>query len=333
MNLPTSIYVFRWFVRDTFRQANAARLSWLMLVFSGIFILICLSVGVRGEAPLERNGERADFLPAGDPLAAAVKSSNTGVVVVGGELTVFFGLIRVPLGRDAAESVHFLELLLAGFVADTLGIFLALIWTGGFFSSFLDPCSASVLLVKPVPRGLILVGKYVGVLAFVAAQVVIFVLGTWLALGLKTGCWRFEYLLCIPIFIVHFASFFAVSSFLAVRARSSIVCVLGSLAFWLICWGVNLSRHSVRVASEADAPSASVRVLAEAGYWMLPKPSDLSIVLFDALDAGRSFHRADVFRSLDRLSAFHPTLSLATSLLFALVALCASARHFAVQDY
>ncbi len=333
MDLPNAVYAFRWFVRDTFRQASDSRLSWLMLGCSGVFVALCLSVGVNGEVPLQKEGVPVDFLPSGDPLAETVRVSSSGVAVVGGQLTVFFGFIRVPLGRDAAEAVHFLELLLAGLAADTFGVLLALVWTSGFFSSFLDPNSASVLLAKPIPRWLVLLGKYVGVLAFVSAHILLFVFGTWSALGIKTGQWRFDYLLCIPIFVFHFAVFFAVSCLLAIRTRSTVVCAIGSLSFWLLCWGVNYTRHAMTTTSEGGTGPQVVRTLAETGYWVLPKPSDLSMVLFDSLNAGRSFHRPEVFHSLDKLSVFQPSLSLATSFLFAFVTLAACSYLFASQDY
>ena len=55
-------------------------------------------------------------------------------------------------------------------MADTLGLMLTLIWTAGFLPSFLEGRNICVLLAKPAPRWVLLVGKYVGVLAFVLFQ-------------------------------------------------------------------------------------------------------------------------------------------------------------------
>ena len=62
-----------------------------------------------------------------------------------------------------------------------------LTFTAGFLPSFVDPNSALILLAKPVPRWQIFVGKFLGVMVFIAIHVTIFVVGTWLALGSRHG--------------------------------------------------------------------------------------------------------------------------------------------------
>src|SRR5439155_25197293 len=133
-----------------------------------------------------------------------------------------------------------------------------------------------VLLAKPVPRWSLLAGKYVGVLAFVAFFALVFVGGTWLALGLRTGVWDKRYFLCVPLLLIHFAIFFSFSAFLAVWTWSTTWTMFGSLAFWLLCWGVNFGRH-------AALAGASTTWALEAGYWLLPKPADLGWILVEAL--------------------------------------------------
>lgn len=333
MNLPAVLTALRWFTRDTFRQAWASRLSWLMLGVSVSFIIVCLSVGIHGAVDLNRGGELHDFLPANDVLAPVAQSSNQGVEVLGGELTIFFGLIRVPLGRDAEDAVRFLHLLLAGGVADTLGILLALIWTAGFLPGFLEPDSVPVLLAKPVPRWALLLGKYLGVLAFVGFQAAVFVVGTWIALGLRTDIWHGAYLLCVPLLLVHFSIFFGFSALLAVCTRSTVLCVFGSVLFWLMCWGMNYGRHVAVLLPEGSGTSSAAVALADAGYWLLPKPADLGYILFDALQAGKSFRAPEAFQALTARGTFYPLLSVLTSLAFALCTLAAAAWEFARTDY
>ena len=333
MDLPAIVYVLRWFIRDTFRQAWASRLSGLMLGVSTVVILVCLSVSVNGGIELERDGERVDFLPANDPLADTARSGPRGVEVIDGELSLFFGSIRVPLGRDARDSVRFLELLLAGGVADSLGVLLALLWTASFLPTFLAPDGVSVLLVKPAPRWVLLGGKYLGVLGFVSCQTALFIGGTWAALGLKTGVWDMGYLLCLPLLALHFAIFFGVSVFLAVCTRRTIVCLFGSLLFWFLCWAMNYIRHAAIATGDASNASPLFLALAEAGYWTLPKPADLSIILFDVLQAGASFERLGAFQAVNSQGMFHPTLSILSSLAFAVLLLSLSVRLFARTDY
>ena len=101
--------------------------------------------------PGEHDG---NFLPRFDREAHDPdKLRQSGTIVADCTLSLAFGAIRIPLARDAREAVHFVQLVLAAGVADTLGLLLTLVWTAGFLPGFLDPQAISVLLAKPIPRG------------------------------------------------------------------------------------------------------------------------------------------------------------------------------------
>jgi hypothetical protein len=250
-----------------------------------------------------------------------------------GELTLAFGAIRLPLQRGRPEAVRHLQLLLAGVVADTAGLLLALIWTAGFLPTFLEPSSVAVLLAKPVPRWSLLLGKYLGVLVFVAFQAVVFVGGTWMALGLRTGIWHGTYLLCIPLLLVHFAIFFSFSVLLAVMTRSTVACVIGSVVFWLLCWGMNYGRHALVGLPDVEVAAVGFSSPVEIGYWVMPKPADLTLMLFDALQADNYFGKQLAYVEVQKKGAFYPELSVLTSLLFAVVVLAIAAYEFVTTDY
>ncbi|HEV3205096.1 MAG TPA: ABC transporter permease subunit [Gemmataceae bacterium] len=336
MNLPSTIYAFRWLLRDTFRQARFSGLFWLMLAVSALCVLVCFSVDVVGSTPLRNQGEPTEFLPRSDPQAKPAVSGKSRVDVVSGDLTLAFGAFRVQLGRDGADAIRFLQLLLAGAVADTAGILLALIWTAGFLPSFLEAGAAVVLLAKPVPRGILLLGKFLGVLTFVGFQALVFVGGTWLALGIRTGYWDLGYLLCIPLLLLHFAVFFSFSMWLAVYTRNTIVCVIGSLGFWFLCWGMNFARHSVVAMPSLDPAvvmPAALQSLVEAGYWILPKPADMSMILSHALHAETYFSTMPAFETVAKLGQFSPEFSVLSSVIFLAVLVFCAARQLAHTDY
>ena len=321
-----------WLVRDTFRQSLASGVGWLLLGLSTICILVCLSATVSGPKSLGPQGPNTEFLPRFDADAHdAHKLKVSGVAVADGSLRLAFGAIRIPVARDTRSAVQFLELVLSAGVADTLGLLLTLIWTAGFLPSFLDSHAVAVLLAKPVPRGGLLLGKYVGVLAFVLVQATYFVGGTWLALGLRTGIWSPAYLLSVPILLLHFAIFFSVSLLLAVLFRSTVVSVFGSIAFWGLSWGINYGRDLLTSASDAAPQAAFSRPLvwlAEIGYWLFPKPADLGQLLFDALGAGTHFHPL-----LASPTPWLLGLSVLTSLLFTAYVLLTAGVQFARTDY
>lgn len=335
MNVSILIYAVRWLVRDTFRQARAGGIFWVMLTISVLCIGFCLSISIVGgkpTVPLEP-GDLRERLPPTDLQVQGRSGVVDGVDVLHTELVIGFGAFRVPFHTYDKTLVRFLQLLLAGGVADTAGILMALIWTAGFLPTFLEPSQAAVLLAKPVPRWTLLLGKYLGVLAFVLFQSVIFVLGTWGALGLRTGIWDAEYLWAVPMLLLHFAIFFSFSVLLAVCTRSTVVCVFGSIVFWLLCWGMNFGRHAARSLTGGEGATQQFSWAVEGGYWLLPKPADLGMMLFDALHAHQYFGQALNAQALREAGLFQPDLSVLTSLLFTGAVLGIAVHEFNKTDY
>ncbi|HEV3443418.1 MAG TPA: hypothetical protein VG099_02190 [Gemmataceae bacterium] len=338
MNLPTAILTIRWMTWDTFRQARASGILWLMLGISVLCTIFCVSASVHGDRPLQNPDGPTEFLPRGDPAASnPAKLNRQGVEVVHGELRLAFGAVRLPQGRDAEDTVRFLHVILAGGVADALDLLLCLTWTAGFLPMFLEPGAAGVLLAKPVPRWWLLAGKYFGVLMFVGFQGLVFVGGTWAALGVATGLWLPEYLMCIPLLVLHFAVMYSVSALLAVCTRSTVACVFGSILFWLLCWGLNYGRHMLVAMPALNAETtpfpAAFLSLVDVLYWILPKPADFSMLLQSALHAADHFGAVPVFDAVQQSGAFHAELSLVSSFAFAVVMLAAAARQLATTDY
>ncbi len=335
MKLPTLLVAGPWLIRDTWRQSLASGIFWILLGISAVSVLVCLSIQV-DDTTLAPDGETADFLPRRDPDSKdASKVAGSGVAVASGQLRFAFGAIQMPIARDAHQAVHYLQLILAGGVADTLGLLLALVWTAGFLPTFLEPRSISVLIAKPAPRWCLFLGKYAGVLTFMLMYATVFVGGTWLAIGWRTGVWDTSYLLSVPVLLLHFAIFFSVSALLAVFTRSTVVCVFGSIMFWALAWGMNYGHHALQAATNLMPEgqiSSRLSWISSAAYWMLPKPADFGVLLSDALDAGKDFAALPAMSPLDAHSSTM-LMSVVSSLVFAGCVLVASTRKFSRTDY
>ena len=337
MNLPAAILATGWMVRDTLRQSLASRLFWAMLALGGLAIVFCLGVQVKDAPRLPADpGETKYAIPKDDPQVKKLGPDSVtkdGVDVIGGdELSLGFGAFTLNTNRGREDSVRFLQVWLAGLVAGTAGIFLALVWTAGFLPSFLDPNHATILIAKPVPRWALLFGKVLGVLTFVLVQTTFFVVGTWLALGISTGVFDARYLFAIPVLLLHFTAFYSFSAMLAVWTRSTVVCVFGSLLFWVLCWGMNYGRHAA-VAHEPKGMSVGSRAALEVGYWVLPKPGDLNIIFDDALEThgvAASVPEFDAARAKGRLNL---ALSALASLAFAAAMFGVAAWEFRNAEY
>lgn len=309
MKQADGIRVLGWLVRDTFRQSLASSAFWIILGLSLLAILFCLSVHIAEPGPL--------FTP-----------NDIEVNPYRARLVIGFGALSIPMPRnDARAAVLFLEFVLGGWAAGAVGLLMALLWTAGFLPAFLDPSAATVLLAKPVPRSWLLLGKTLGVLAFTTLQMAIFFFGTWAALGLRTGVWAPEYLLCLPLVVVQFFAIFGVSVLLAVLTRSTVVCLVGCIAFFAFCYSVNFAYHveTLNTVSQPSLPG----FLSSVGYWVLPKPADAVVLLYRLLDAGRNFTLTE---ALDQ-ARFSPWLSVLTSLGFGVVVLLVAAWRLERSEY
>ena len=350
MNARSNFAALKHLTRDTFRQARGSGIGGIMLAVTAVCVALCLSVGVSGDVPLRGGDEPALFLPTSLPPGVApslIGGSNQGVSpetysaavrregieTVGGRVTLGFGAFSFPLSRERRDAVVFLELLLAGGVAGTFGLLLALVGTAGFAPAFLEPGAASVLLAKPVERWQLLIGKYGGVLAFVGAHVSLFVGLTWLGLGVRTAVWETAYLWCIPLLLLQFAVYYSVSILIATVTRSTVASVFGSLLFWLLSWGINYGGVMARALPEDQTPPAATLALTDAAYWIAPKPIDAALILFNALDAGNHFEKPEVFKHLESGPSFSPRMSLLSCLVLTGVLLGLATYEFNATDY
>ena len=354
MNLPAAITTVRWLAWDTFRQARASRLFLVTSILTAICAVLCLGTRVEEGDKLPTGGsdialrlDDAELIRLGRTKAPGRKATDTdaqalelgrayakseGIDATRTKVSLAFGLFGTETRRDKTDAVRYVHVTLGGVVADTLGLFLVLVWTAGFLPTFLDPAQASVLLAKPVPRWMLVVGKYIGVVAFVGVIATGFVFSTWLALGLATGVFDARYLLTAPLLTIHFAVFYAFSALMGVWSRSTVLALFATLVFWAMCWGTNFARHAA-VAREGTAEFQTSSTALEAGYWLLPKPADMSLILYQVIGADGFVSEFDEFRAVRDKDAFHPAMSLLASLAFGAVMLGLAARELEAAEY
>lgn len=333
MTAPSAIYILRWLIRDTFRQALASKIFWIMLLVSVLATVFCLGVSFQGGTRNLGKDELGLFEPkTGRPV--------TGPVAAPGTMNLLFGAFRVEIFRDHRTEVELLYVILGTWVAGAAGLLVALVFTAGFLPEGLQPGSAAVLFAKPAPRWLYVVGKYLGVVVFVAFQAAIFFLATWIALGLKTNIWQIGYLAGIPILILHFAAIYCFSVLLAVCTRSTVACVFGAVLFWIVCMAMNYARHSAIALPELAGKQHSLppftRVIIEGGYWMLPKPADMIVILEDALQAEKhktTLSNLPEIRVVRREGRFDPAWAIIATFGFIIVTLTLAGFQIGKVDY
>ncbi len=120
----------------------------------------------------------------------------------------------------------------------SIGLLIAIIVTANLIPETFEPGSLNLLLSKPISRWGLYVAKFVGGCAFIAICAAYLFFGLWLWLGIGMGTWDRAILLSIPLYVLVFAIYFAVSAFVGLVWRSSIVSVILTLVFWAFCFSV-----------------------------------------------------------------------------------------------
>jgi len=169
-----------------------------------------------------------------------------------------------------------------------LAILLSIVITSFFIPNMLRKGTIDLLLVKPIPRPILLVLKYLGGLCFIFLNTAFVVGGMWLAMGWRSGIWTIGFLLTIFVITYFFAILYAVSTLFAVLTRSTIVAILMTCFAWGFLFAIGLTYQFVdsdsrvkKLEQEKEGLqysegwfSTGVRVI----HYVLPRTRDLDIL-------------------------------------------------------
>lgn len=160
-------------------------------------------------------------------LAFSARTTDAGTIVQ------FFGNdMSPPVSGELLEQ--FVAQLQSGFSG---GLFLGVVLfgvlaTAGAIPDMLERGTVDLYLSKPLPRWQLLLGKYLGAVAVVFANIVYFIGALWLISGIRLGVWNVAFLTSALLLTAVFASLYAVIVFASVLTRTTAVAVLA--AFLLI---------------------------------------------------------------------------------------------------
>jgi len=227
-------------VRDTFREALARKIFWGFIGCSTLLILFFL------------------FIMRVDVAEGAMATIS------------LFG--NTSRGEDVNRLVHQVHGAIAAFLY-TAGMFLAVFASAGLIPSVFEPGRIELLLSKPVPRHHILLGRYLGNLAVIAANIFYLVIAIWLIFGIKTGVWTYGFLLSSVLTLYVFAVLLTVVILVAVFTESTVVATMVTFGIMLI--SPILAQQGVldRLLS-----SQWSRSMVHGLYYALPKVFDLGAI-------------------------------------------------------
>jgi len=135
-----------------------------------------------------------------------------------------------PLGLE----VLILQKLLTTGLGGSLLLLVSVVVTAAFVPNMIRKGTLELLLVRPLPRWLLLVMKYLGGLLFVAVLLGLLVTAAWLISGMLADIWSPGVLMALPSLMLFFALLLAVSMCVGVITRSAVAAMLVTVTYWAV---------------------------------------------------------------------------------------------------
>lgn len=189
---------------DAYRELNAKRLFWIVLLLTGVIV--------------------GSF--------ALVSINEEGLKILTWELTNPV-LNTQTLSAESFYKLMFVNLGVRFWLTWGAAI-LALVSTASIFPDFLAGGAIELTLSKPIGRLRLFLTKYLAGLMFVGLQVLVFTVGAFLIIGLRGGAWEPGLFLAVPIVLSFFSFLFCVCTLLGVVTRSTIASLILTLILWFV---------------------------------------------------------------------------------------------------
>jgi ABC-type transport system involved in multi-copper enzyme maturation permease subunit len=235
-------------ISDTFREALARKIFWVLFGLSTLLILFFL------------------FLLRIDIVAGATATVS------------LFGR-QGPGDANVERLVRGVYGGIATFLY-TWGMFLAVFASAGLVPSVLEPGRIELLLSKPLSRSHILLGRFAGNVLVVLLNTTYLVLGVWVILGVKTGIWSPGFLIAIATTTFIFAVLLSVVVFIGVTIESAAAATMITVALMIISPILAQTSMMMRLLS-----SEWSRNLWRGLYFALPKVYELGKMTLDAIQS------------------------------------------------
>jgi ABC-type transport system involved in multi-copper enzyme maturation permease subunit len=160
-------------------------------------------------------------------VSSTTRDGMTSLVIFGNEITA-------PAEQDAfPRIVGQMESSLANglFVGVVLfGMFA----TAGVLPDALEKGTVDLYLSKPIARWELIVGKYLGAVLAIGANILYFIGILWLIIGVKVGVWDPGLLASIPAMTFVFACLFSVVVFFGVLSRNMAISIIAGFVYLLV---------------------------------------------------------------------------------------------------
>ena len=212
-------------VHDAYRELNAKKMFWIVLLLSGVVVMIFAAAGVKDE-----------------------------------KLTLLGLDTPIPMPLAPADFYRFMFVTLGIAVWLTFGAtILAIISTASVFPDFITGGAIDLYLSKPISRLRLFITKLVAGLLFVALQVFVFVGASFLVIGVRGGLWEPGIFLAVPLVLCFFSYLYAFLVLFGVLTRSTLAAVLLTVLVWFVLVLLHTAEHGLLVATNAGEREAVMR--------------------------------------------------------------------------
>lgn len=235
--------------------------------------------------------------------------------------------------------------LLISFYIGWVGTVMGLVSTAGNFPAMMERGAIDLLLARPVSRRTIFLAKYVGGLFFMAVQGTLFVVSTFLVIGLRWHLWLPGYLWSIPLLILLFSYLYCLCTLFGVWTRSALASILLTMAAWLVFFGVQSMHQLAHTFPEVDQWPRIKRTLVVLN-WIVPNTSEIPMIAQQLMDdtdltsqaSSPIFNQPGVSQDqLHRALSFEGNVSryysIGSSLLFEIAILLIACWRFSKEDF
>lgn len=252
-------------IEETFREAIAKKTLIGFFIFSTIIIVIAFFVFQSQDVrtAMQQVQETSHKGNDADMMAAVIKVSV---------MNIFYVIISNILY----------------FIIVCVGIFA----TSGLINSQMEKGAIDLLLSKPVPRWLYIVGRYAGGVLIIALEASWFILGMWVVVSTATGMWNVGFLLCAFFITLGFAGIFSIVVLVAVLSRSSALSIIIGIGLFFINGLISLG-HGIETMVATNGKSW-LTMIANILYYIFPSSTDMGSNMGNLL-MGKSISWEPVF--------------------------------------
>jgi len=155
-----------------------------------------------------------------------------------------------------------------------MGMALAVFASAGLVAAVVEPGRIELLLSKPVSRTHLLMGRYIGNLLVVAANIIYLIAGSWIIFGIKTNVWGVGFLVSSLFTIFIFAVLLSILVLVGVLWDSSAVAIMITFAIMFLT-PILAQKNTIEKLLSSEWSRNLLRFF----YYVLPKTSDISVII------------------------------------------------------